>query len=312
MQTGGSNPSWVLVVHGGAPRVLVRYSEEEQLGRHQAVTAALEVAGELLSAGRPSLDAVQAAVRVLEDAPGFNAGRGAALTHEGYAELDASIMDGSSRRVGAVAGLRRARNPIDLARAVMEQGEHVFLIGEGAERFALSFQMPLVDPEYFVTERQIEQLRAAIQNETLRTIPERSGTVGAVALDRHGRLAAATSTGGITNKRFGRVGDSPIIGAGTFAEAGVCAVSTTGWGEYFIRRVAAYDVCARMKYAGASLQEAATQVIQEVSRMGGYGGLIAVDASGQIAMPYSTPAMVHGYVVDGQLPVVIVNDSQQA
>jgi beta-aspartyl-peptidase (threonine type) len=284
----------------------VAYSPEEHAGRHEAIASALRVGRSILSAGGTSLEAARCAVCVLEDAPGFNAGRGAALTHEGFAELDASIMEGRQRRVGAVAGLRRVKNPIDLASRVMERSEHVFLMGEGAECFAVREGVTLIDPGYFVTDRQSRALRQIIESESTDSVKraEMSGTVGAVALDMQGDLSAATSTGGIPNKRHGRVGDTPIIGAGTYAENGVCAVSATGWGEYFIRNAAAHDVCARMKYTGKALDFAAAEVLDEVVRMGGYGGMIAIDASGNLTMPFSTPTMPHGYVVPDDEKVI--------
>jgi L-asparaginase / beta-aspartyl-peptidase len=305
------SPPWALVVHGGAEPAVLEYSEEEHRRRHEALAAALRGGENVLASGGRSLEAVQAAVRVLEDAPDFNAGRGAALTHEGHAELDASIMEGRDRRVGAVAGLRRVKNPIDLARCVLERSGHVFLMGEGAEQFAASQGIVSVDPEYFLTERQIQELRKAIDKESLSRAAgaaHMSGTVGAVALDSHGDLAAATSTGGLMNKRYGRVGDAPIIGSGTYAENGVCAVSATGWGEYFIRNAVAHDLCARIKYAGESVQSAADHVIEAVNRMGGCGGVIAVDAKGRIAMPYSTSSMAHGYVLAGKQAVIVLED----
>jgi beta-aspartyl-peptidase (threonine type) len=302
--------AWVLVIHGGAPRVAIAYSVEERFRRHLAIAEALRIGGEVLASGGRSLDVVQAAVRVLEDAPEFNAGCGAALTCEGHAELDASIMDGANRRVGAVAAVRRIKNPVDLARAVMERSAHVFLVGTGAEQFAVEQGIPLIDPGYFITERQVRQRLGVIESASSggTSAHEMGGTVGAVALDIRGSLAAATSTGGIPNKRFGRVGDSPVIGAGTYAENDVCAVSATGWGEYFIRNAVAYDMCARIKYLNESLDSAASHVIEQVSRMGGYGGLIAVDRYGRIAMPYSTPTMAHGYMVEGGPAVVLVGN----
>lgn len=298
---------WALAVHGGASATLRHHSDDEHAARHEAIGEALAAGAQILISGGASVDAVEAAVRVLEDAPGFNAGRGATLAREGYAELDASIMDGRMRSVGAVAGLRRVKNPIDLARAVMDRSAHVFLLGEGAEQFAAVEGIALVDPEYFIIPRQRDELQRIIEiSTTPRGGAEMSGTVGAVARDREGNLAAATSTGGIPNKRYGRVGDTPIIGAGTYAENGVCAVSATGWGEYFIRTCVAYDLCARMKYRQESVENAAKAVLDQVCEMGGYGGLIAIDARGQIAMPYRTPTMPRGCVTANQRAVIVV------
>jgi len=296
-------------------RPVLDYSEEENARRHAGLTEALSAGAEFLTSGGNSLGAVQRAVRVLENAPDFNAGRGAALTHEGHAELDASIMDGRNRCAGAVASLRRVKNPIDLARCVMERSRHVFLVGEGAEQYALRQGIVLIEPTYFVTEQRAKELQEAIEKESFseaQASMQVSGTVGAVALDCNGNLAVATSTGGMTNKRYGRVGDSPLIGAGAYAENGLCAVSATGWGEYLIRAAVAHDVCARVKYAGEPVERAAKHVIEEVGRMGGYGGLIAVDAKGRIAMPYSSATMARGYAVAGKEAVVVLGDRPDA
>ena len=283
---------WALAIHGGAgtPRDL---PQSERARRHESMSGALAAGAAILEAQGGSLDAVQAAVRVLEDSGVLNAGRGAVLNHEGFAELDASLMDGNGRRVGAVAGLRHIANPIDLARRVMDDGRHVLLGAAGAEQFALEEGVALVPPSYFITGRRRRDLEAA-------RAP--AGTVGAVALDVHGHLAAGTSTGGLTNKHFGRIGDSPIIGAGTFAESGLCAVSATGDGEFFIRFTVASEVSARLRYRGSPLEVAAREVIAHLKTVGGSGGLIAVDAAGRIAMPYSSAVMPRGQVSAGQRP----------
>jgi L-asparaginase / beta-aspartyl-peptidase len=253
----------------------------------------------VLAVGGNSLDAVAAAVAVLEDAPQFNAGRGAVFTADGTNELDASIMEGHTRRAGAVAGLRRVRHPVVLARAVMERSPHVMLVGEGAEAFAKSVDIELVDPEYFRTEhrwQQLQRIKAAEKAQAALPGAAYFGTVGAVARDRHGHLAAATSTGGMTNKRWGRVGDSPILGAGTWADTG-CAVSATGWGEYFIRLAVAHDICARVAYRGDSVAVAAQQVIMtDVPALGGDGGVIAIDADGNLALPFNTSGMYRAWI----------------
>jgi beta-aspartyl-peptidase (threonine type) len=235
-------------------------------------------------------------VRILEDNPLFNAGRGAVLTHEGQAELDASIMTGHDLKAGAVAGVKRIRHPIDLARKVMEDSPHVMLYGSGAEEFASSRGFEFVPNEFFVTPQRKRQLERVLQG---RTQPRNElsglGTVGAVAIDSAGNLAAATSTGGMTNKRWGRIGDAPIIGAGTYANNASCAVSATGHGEYFIRSVVAYDVCALMEYKGYSLDRAATEVVQgKLVERGGEGGIIAVDRSGNVALEFNSPGMFRG------------------
>ena len=250
----------------------------------------------MLAGGGSSLDAVAAAVRVLEDDPLFNAGHGAALTRDGAAELDAAIMDGRQLRAGAVASVRHVKNPIDLARRVMEKSRHVLLVGAGAEEFALEEQFVLVPNLYFRTAERLAQLQAEQRGERMsELLPTSRGTVGAVAIDGGGNLAAATSTGGMTNKRPGRVGDSPIIGAGTYAKNGVCAVSATGHGEYFIRAVAAHHICAAVQYRGLTLQLAVHEMLQDIlASMGGDGGLIAVGQDGQLVMDFSSEGMFRG------------------
>ena len=265
------------------------------------LAAALDAGYGVLERGGTSLDAVTAAVRLMEDDPQFNAGRGAVLNHEGDAELDAAIMDGAGPRAGAVAGIRRVKNPIELARLVMEKSPHVLLIAEGAEDFALEQGMVLVPRGYFRTEareHELEEARAAATPTTQVVVASAEsgmGTVGAVALDRAGNLAAATSTGGLTNKHRGRVGDTPLIGAGTYASNESCAVSGTGEGEYFIRQVVAYDVCAEMRYHRLTLAQAVHEVVQvKLRRTGGEGGVIALDRAGNIAMDFNSAGMFRG------------------
>ncbi|HVJ37075.1 MAG TPA: isoaspartyl peptidase/L-asparaginase, partial [Stenotrophomonas sp.] len=282
-----------------------------------ALAQALRTGNAVLQKGGSAIDAVAATITVLEDAPQFNAGRGAVFTHDGRNELDAAIMDGASGQAGAIAGVHRVRNPIQLARTVMEHSEHVMLVGEGAEAFAQAQGVALVDPSYFRTDKRWQQLQKALKEEAAKQAhadletAKHFGTVGALALDAKGRLAAGTSTGGMTNKRYGRVGDAPIIGAGTYANA-QCAVSGTGWGEYYIRSVAAYDICARMKYAGQSLAEAAEAVIdQAIPAAGGNGGAIALDAEGHMAFPFNTQGMYRGWIgADGVPHVAIFNDEK--
>lgn len=289
----------VLLIHGGAGVLRAQLTEEYQANAVRDLRAALQAGYAVLEAGGSSLDAVSRAVVMLEDSPWFNAGKGAVFTHEGKNELDAAIMDGVTQNAGAVAGVQRIANPIKLARAVMERSPHVMLVGEGAEEFARSIDMPQVDPDWFHTEWRWQQLQAARKKAAaLPADAEVShiGTVGAVALDREGRLAAATSTGGMTNKRWSRIGDAPVIGAGTYANAH-CAVSATGWGEYYIRAVAAHDICARMQYGGKPLAEAAREVVVDViGDMGGDGGVIALDAAGNFAMPFNTEGMYRAWV----------------
>ncbi|HKX59964.1 MAG TPA: isoaspartyl peptidase/L-asparaginase, partial [Steroidobacteraceae bacterium] len=260
---------------------------------------ALDAGYAVLGKGGTSLDAVVASVKILEDSPLFNAGKGAVFNHAGANELDASIMDGATERAGAVAGLRHVRNPIDLARLVMDKSPHVMLVGEGAEEFALEQGMDLVPGSYFYTERRWKQLEEAQKAERTASLPGEDigffSTVGAVARDRDGNLAAATSTGGMTNKRWGRVGDSPIIGAGTYADNDSCAVSATGSGEYFIRAVVAHEICARVRLSGVSAAEAARDVIHgRLKEIGGDGGVIVVDRDGKLSLEFNTEGMFRG------------------
>lgn len=272
---------------------------------------ALDAGGQILATGGDSLDAVQAAVRVMENSGVLNAGRGAVLNHEGFAELDAALMDGRDRKAGSVAALRHVANPIDLARRVMDHSKHVLLVGAGAERFAQEQGIPMMPDTYFITERRRKELQQALEADKnpsaqINWFWRPKGTVGAIALDTHGNLAAATSTGGLTNKHIGRVGDSPIIGAGTYAENGVCAVSATGVGEVFIRFTAAADVCARVKYGKESIDEAASAVIRELEAAGGEGGMIVLDATGKVVMPYSSEGMLRGQVSSARPAEVVV------
>lgn len=307
----GAAAEFRLVIHGGAgamPRADM--TREREIAVRAALTQSLEAGAGILRAGGTSLDAVAASVVVLEDSPYFNAGKGAVFTHEGRNELDASIMDGSTLRAGAVAGVQRVRNPVLLARAVMEKSPHVMLTGSGAEAFGRLVGVRMVDPRYFRTEERWQQLQEALRKEKL---PRQAhadaeeatrylGTVGAVALDRGGRLAAATSTGGMTNKRWGRIGDSPLIGAGTYASA-VCAVSATGWGEFFIRAAVAHDICARVAYRGDSIRAASEEVVLKlVPAMGGDGGVIALGRNGEFAMPFNTPGMYRGWIGEDGKP----------
>jgi len=303
-----------LVVHGGAgalPRAELTPAKERAILKD--LTLALRTGHALLLADGSALDAVTAAVRVLEDSPHFNAGRGAVYNFDGKHELDAAIMEGHTLRAGAVSGVRTVKNPINLARAVMEHSPHVMLVGEGAEMFAKSQAFKPVDPSYFKTETRWQQyLKAKAQaaatslREVHQAVSNHTGTVGAVALDRSGHLAAATSTGGMLLKRFGRVGDAPIIGAGTYANK-VCAVSATGWGEFYIRATVAHDICARMEYQKVPLQAAADEVVLKiVPALGGDGGVIALDQQGHIAMPYNTGGMYRGSIdSQGKLTVLI-------
>jgi beta-aspartyl-peptidase (threonine type) len=294
--SAGASP-YALAIHGGAgtaPRSLM--SPERERRYRGGLEAALDAGFALLERGESALDAVTAAVRMLEDDPCFNAGHGAALTRDGAAELDAAIMDGRQLRAGAVASVRHVKNPIELARRVMEKSRHVLLVGPGAEEFALEEGLALVPNHYFRTAERLEQLESEQRGRRVSDlVPASAGTVGAVARDADGNLAAATSTGGLTNKRPGRVGDSPIIGAGTYAKNGVCAVSATGHGEYFIRAVAAHHVCAAVEYRAMTVEQATRELLHEIlPALGGDGGLIAVGAAGRIVMDFSTEGMFRG------------------
>jgi beta-aspartyl-peptidase (threonine type) len=286
-----------LVIHGGAgtmPRAEMTAEREAQY--REGLATALDAGYTVLDKGGTALDAVSTVVRLLEDNPLFNAGKGAVLTHDGYAELDASIMEGRGLRAGAVTGLRHIQHPVDLARAVMEKSPHVMLSGAGAEEFALTLGFAMLPNSWFVTPARRTQLEQELQGRVARAYdPPALGTVGAVALDRNGDLAAATSTGGLTNKRYGRIGDSPIIGAGTYANNGSCAVSATGSGEYFIRSVVAHDICALVQYRGWPLLKAAQEVVQrKLVAMGGDGGIIALDPAGNVAMEFNSEGMFRG------------------
>ncbi|HEX3817748.1 MAG TPA: isoaspartyl peptidase/L-asparaginase [Chthoniobacterales bacterium] len=296
-----------MVIHGGAGTIeRSQMSPESERAHRAGIEHALKTGYAILQKGGSSLDAVEAAIQTLEDNPLFNAGKGAVFTHEGTNELDASIMDGKTLNAGAVAGVKHIKNPIALARLVMEKSPHVLLDGEGAEAFARRMGVTMVDQKYFFTEERWQALQKVKRGTGSASDNEKHGTVGAVALDAAGNLAAGTSTGGLTNKEFGRIGDSPIIGAGTYANNRTCAVSCTGDGEYFIRESAARDVSALMDYKGLPVQQAAKTVIEKIGKLGGTGGLIALDREGNLAMPFDTSGMYRGTVnADGKISVEI-------
>ncbi len=306
--------SIALAVHGGAGTIeRSSMTPEREKACRAGIQNALRTGEKILRDGGSALDATEAAVRVLEDDPHFNAGKGAVFTSAGTNELDAAIMDGETLAAGAVAGVQHVRNPITLARAVMEKSKHVFLIGAGAEEFAKRNDIELVDAKYFFTQRRWDELKKAKEKACgggEKRIPaERHGTVGAVARDQKGNLAAATSTGGTTNKLPGRVGDSPIIGAGTYADNASCAVSCTGDGEYFIRAAVAHKVSALMLARGMSLREASEKALARAQELGGTGGLIAVDKNGEIALPFNTNGMYRGYIAsDGKYVIDIYRE----
>ena len=310
---------WGLVLHGGAGTIeRGSMTEEREREYRGAMEAALRAGHAELARGGTALEAVVAAISIMEDNPLFNAGRGAVFTAEGTNSLDASIMDGATLQAGAVAGVMRVKNPIRLARLVMEQSPHVMLSGAGAEEFAVLQGIELVDPSYFHTEsrwRALERVREQERRERGDTTgalhtDEKFGTVGVVALDRNGNIAAGTSTGGMTNKRWGRIGDSPIIGAGTYANER-CGISATGWGEYFIRNVVAYDICARMRYRGIGLAQSAHAMIMEQleAQEPETGGIIGLDADGNVVATFNTSGMYHGWVdQDGRIQTGIYRD----
>ena len=311
----------VIAIHGGAGTMSRGNAAGQEAAYHDALRAVLLPPQELLAQGGSALDAVTLAVQLLEDCPLFNAGHGAVFTHDETHELDAAVMDGATLRAGAVACVSRIRRPVRAARAVMEHSDHVLFAGAGAEDFARRHGLEMVEPSYFSTEARRQQLHRALATDravldhdgaaalSFRTpaapLEERGkmGTVGAVAVDAKGNLAAATSTGGMTNKQPGRVGDSPLIGAGTYAENATAAISCTGTGEMFIRLAVAHDICARMRYAGLPLEQACDIVVQEaLPAIDGRGGLVAVDRHGNVSMPFNTEGMYRGYARPGEAP----------
>lgn len=310
-----------IVIHGGAGTILKKNMSPELEAQYKAkLEEAVKVGYAILRNGGSSLDAVEKTINVLEDSPLFNAGKGAVFTNQGKNELDASIMDGKTLNAGAVAGVTIVKNPISLARAVMEKSEHVLLAREGAEYFAKENGIEIVNPAYFYTENRYQSLLKAQEKEKTELNHSGStsfydpyiketkfGTVGCVALDKNGNLAAGTSTGGMTNKKWGRIGDTPIIGAGTYANNKTCGVSSTGWGEFFIRNVVAYDISALMEYKGLSLENAAKEVIQKkLTKLGGDGGIVAMDKDGNITMEFNTAGMYRASInTKGELAIDI-------
>lgn len=310
----------VLAIHGGAGTILKKNMSDSLEQAYVAVlTRSLEVGYKQLKDGRTSIEAVEASIRVMEDSPLFNAGKGAVFNNEGKNELDASIMDGKTLKAGAIAGVSTIRNPIVAARTVMERSEHVMMVGDGAEKFAEAQGVEIVAPSYFWTKPRWEALQRILERDADKTeldhqanaiefakiVDEKFGTVGCVALDNYGNLAAGTSTGGMTNKKYGRIGDSPVIGAGNYADSQV-AVSCTGWGEFYIRTVAAYDVAAQINYLSVGVEQAAKNVINKIEELGGNGGMIALDKDGNVAMPFNTEGMYRGIVTaEGKIVVEI-------
>jgi beta-aspartyl-peptidase (threonine type) len=322
---GPQNPRLGFVIHGGAGVIKKGSLTPEQEKEYRAKLEEAVTAGyKALQAGKTSVEAVEIAIRVMEDSPLFNAGKGAVFTADGKNELDASIMDGKTMMAGAVAGLHHVKNPISLARAVMEKSPHVMMIGDGAEQFAKDQKIELVDEKYFWTQRRWDELQEVKKGEKgeegksekgkpgiarngySEPIAQTFGTVGAVALDKFGNIAAGTSTGGMTNKKYGRVGDSSIIGAGTFANNNTCGVSATGWGEYFIRLGVARDISSMMEYRAMPIQQAADMVMKKVQALGGDGGVIAMDKWGNIGISFDSEGMYRAYInADGKAVVEI-------
>lgn len=301
IQIVAQNQKYGLAIHGGAGTILKKNMPAEKEAAYVGkLNEALSAGFKILDSGGTSLDAVNAVINILEDSPLFNAGKGAVLTEKGEAELDASIMEGKTLMAGAVAGVKHIKNPINLARLVMEKSPHVMMIGDGAEEFAKQNNYKFVDNKYFITEERWQQYLKMKEAQD-----QKHGTVGCVALDKNGNLAAGTSTGGMMMKKFGRVGDAPIIGAGTYANNNTCAVSATGHGEYFIRLGVAKDISALMEYKNYSLDKAASEVIYtKLAKLGGTGGVIAIDKDGNVSMPFNTEGMYRGYLINGSAPIV--------
>ncbi len=302
---------YALAIHGGAGTLLrSEITAEQEANYKAALNEALQVGESILKVGGSALDAVEACIKSLEDSPLFNAGRGSVFTHDETHELEASIMDGATSRAGAVAAVSRVKNPIALSRLILHDDEFVYLSGKGAEQYATDHQMKLVDPVYFYTDFRYNQLMAAKKEGTVlldHDGEKKFGTVGAVALDLNDNLAAGTSTGGLTNKQYGRIGDSSLIGCGCFAENQSCAVSATGYGEYFIRSVVAHDIAALVKYKGLSVQEASDYVIQKkLVKLGGEGGVITVDRDANIALSFNSEGMYRGWLTSDEKAQVAI------
>jgi beta-aspartyl-peptidase (threonine type) len=313
---------YVMVIHGGAGTILKsKMTPEKEAAYKKALTEALQAGYAVLQSGKSSVDAVEATIHVLENSPLFNAGKGAVFTHDGRNELDAAVMEGKTLKAGAVAGVTTIRNPISAARAVMEKSEHVMMIGSGAEQFAKEVGLEIVDSKYFWTKERWEGLQQALKEDSLKAVLDHDqktgklgtinkdnkfGTVGCIALDKEGNLAAGTSTGGMTNKKYGRVGDAPIIGAGTYCNNATAGISCTGWGEFYIRNVVAKTISDLMEYKGLGVAEASKEVLEKVGKMGGDGGLIALDKNGNVAMPFNTEGMYRGTITaDGKIEIQI-------
>ena len=299
--TAAEKTVYGLVIHGGAGNFTPKDIPAELIPEYEAtMSEALHMGMKGIERGDSALQVVVLVIKYLEDSPLFNAGKGSVFTHEGTHELDASVMDGKTKMAGAVAGVSHIKNPIEAAQCVLAHTNHVLLVGEGAENFARNQQLQMVEPGYFSTEKQRKKLDDALKKEK----KEKMGTVGCVVLDKNGNLAAGTSTGGMTNKMKGRVGDTPIIGAGTYADNQSCAISATGHGEFFIRYSVAYDIAAQMQYLNLSIDEASEKVIQKLKTFGGDGGVIGMDKNGKVIMKFNTLGMFRGYYLKGQEPAI--------
>lgn len=323
LNVSAQQKKYVMVIHGGAGTILKKnMTPEKEAAYIAALTEALKAGYAKIQAGKNSLDAVEATIHVMENSPLFNAGKGAVFTHDGRNELDAAIMDGKTQMAGAVAGITTVKNPISAARAVMEKSEHVMMVGSGADLFAKDAGLEIVDPKYYWTKERWDGLQQAIKEDSTKAVLDHGskksellgsknhdykfGTVGCVALDKAGNLAAGTSTGGMTNKKYGRVGDAPIIGAGTYCNNETAGISCTGWGEFYIRNVVAKTISDLMEYKGLSVVEASKIALDKVGKMGGDGGLIALDKKGNVAMPFNTEGMYRGTITaDGKIEVSI-------
>jgi beta-aspartyl-peptidase (threonine type) len=323
LNVNAQQKKYVMVIHGGAGTILKKNMTPEKEAAYIAVlTQALQEGYKQIQAGKSSLDAVEATIHILENSPLFNAGKGAVFTHDGRNELDAAIMNGKTLQAGAIAGVTTIKNPISAARAVMEKSEHVMMVGDGADKFAKEVGLEIVDPKYFWTPERWNGLQKALKEDSAKAVLDHGskklmllgtqnhdykfGTVGCVALDKAGNLAAGTSTGGMTNKKYGRVGDAPIIGAGTYCNNETAGISCTGWGEYYIRNVVAKTISDLMEYKGLSVAEAAKIVQDKIAKMGGDGGLIALDRKGNVTMPFNTEGMYRGCITaDGKVEVYI-------
>jgi beta-aspartyl-peptidase (threonine type) len=314
---------YAMVIHGGAGTILKKnMTPQKEAAYTAALTQALKAGYQVIQSGKTSIDAVEATIHVLENSPLFNAGKGAVFTHDGRNELDAAIMNGKTLEAGAIAGVTTVKNPISAARAVMEKSEHVMMMGDGADKFAKEAGLEIVDPKYFWTKERWDGLQDAIKEDSTKAVLDHGskksmrmgtvnhdykfGTVGCVALDKAGNLAAGTSTGGMTNKKYGRVGDAPVIGAGTYCNNETAGISCTGWGEFYIRNVVAKTISDLMEYKGLGIAEASKIVLDKVGKMGGDGGLIALDKKGNIAMPFNTEGMYRGTITaDGKIEIKI-------